>query len=542
MSKPVNPNISSTSNAPIGIDFGTTNSAISRYVQSVLVNGPENLNFPLTGNVLYPSAALLDKTDGSIKTGAFAYSKRFVEPENVVLSVKRKLTEATEYTIDGAVYKNVNIASSIIADLIKEIKTIDPLLHPKVVVVTVPYHFGEIENALIKQAAQKAIQETIGDDVDVFLFPEPVAASLAAVYQISEEDFGSKIMLIYDIGGGTLDFALVRVTKNENIFNCEVLANDGIAHFGGDDIDQLLYDYIVNQEKTDFSALPHRQQLMNKAHLLSASQEAKQQLSFSKNYSCLCTNLYGVEGGFLERVLSRNELDALLKGQLGSKRNMLGEFSNSLNRLYAKAAKTPESVDCVIPVGGSALIPLFRDFVKQKHVHAKEITDSNNYGRFVMVANGAAIYAAIKNDELYGTNYRPFNVSRTIESVKTRIPHSIFLQKYNGKLDLLIPANSVSPTRIEKTYYPTKIRSNGQTVELNSVAFFQGVGDSRKQSHCIGEVDFSGYTIYSHGRCADEIPIRITIEASDTLVTISCKIPKSNKDKKDIVFVKTLML
>lgn len=533
MSKPVDRVIGSLSNAPIGIDFGTTNSAMSRYVVSRLRQGPESLNFPLTGAVLYPSAALIDEEHGHILTGLTAYKKRHITPENVVMSVKRDLSEPSFRIINGKHFTNPDIASAIITGFIEEYKTTDPEFHPNLVVATVPYYFGGNENALIKQSVQTALDRSVGTGVKVILLPEPVAATLACIYQM-QTAIDAKMFLVYDIGGGTLDVTLVKVTKNEKDFRYEVLANEGIARFGGDDIDQLLYEYIVKQEQLDYATLPSRQQIINKAKLLSTAQEVKEQLSHVEEDAFLCAGLYG-NRSIVERVVTRESLNAIISGKLGGGRNMLDEFSNCISRLYAKCCKLPEMVDYVIPVGGSSMIPLFREYVNHLHTNA-EIVDQPSNNNMVMVANGAAIYAAIKSDEMMGTTFRPFGGINVSERMVTKISHSLYLQKYDGTLDLLIPANSVSPTSIEKIYYPSKMSRDGSVVELDKVALFQGVGDSRKNGHCIGHIDFSGCDIYTHGRPHKEIPVRMIIEASDTLVTVECHIAKSDLNRKDIHF------
>ena len=240
MSKPVNPKSQFSGTFPLGIDFGTTNSVMSRYAHTVLKDGPESLNFPLTGSMLYPSIALVDEEIDGIRTGVVAYNKRFTEPEKIVSSVKRRITESTRYQVNDNSYSNVDIAEAIISDFVKEIKMTDHDLYPNIIVVTVPYYFGENENALLKQAAENAIHNQLKYRGEIYLLPEPVAASIASIYNLALENIQSKVFFIYDIGGGTLDLTLVRITNDTYTFSYEVLANDGIALFGGDDIDELL--------------------------------------------------------------------------------------------------------------------------------------------------------------------------------------------------------------------------------------------------------------------------------------------------------------
>lgn len=540
MNKPINPscdsNLKDKSDAPIGIDFGTTNSTMSRYVMSILKNGPENLNFPLTGTNIYPSIALLDSANNCIRTGIAAYNRRFTDSDSIVSSVKRKISDDDRYEMNGRFYSNLDITESIISDFVKEIKMTDHDMHPQVIVVTVPYYFGENENALIKKAAENAIRRELEFEPSVYLLPEPVAASIACIYEFPNEAIlENRTFFIYDIGGGTLDLTIVRITKDHGKFEYEILANDGIANFGGDDIDELLYDYVLSHEGIDLSGLEHHYYSVNRARITEECRQAKHHLSSVESYAFMCGNLIGLTEDHIELNISRGTFNSLLCGQEGSKRNMFYELNECVERLYAKSHINKDDVDYILPVGGSSVIPLFHNLISTLHTKAKEISSQEN-NSYVIVANGASIFAAMKCDEICQTQYHPFASQNTIEKMKTRISHSLFLKKFNGKLDMIVEANSLSPTRVEKVYYPSKFLDNGRIVDLDSVTLFQGQGNSRKNGHIIGGIDFSQQVIFAHGRKLDDIPIRVVFEASDTLVKVICTIPKSDINGKDICF------
>ena len=540
--KPTSQKRPSIGNAPLGIDFGTTNSAISRYAKTIMRCSPENLNFPLTGNFLYPSIAFLDDNSNCIRTGNAALNKRFTNAERVVSSVKRIISGDERYELNGRTYSNADIVTKIISDFIGEIKLTDHEMQPQVIVVTVPYYFGENENAVIKFAAEKAVLEQFNYSPKMFLLPEPVAASLACMYGFPDnESLINKIIFIYDIGGGTLDLTLVRISKTKDSFAYEILANDGIANFGGDDIDNLLYDYVLSHERIDMSNLNPCDRKRNRARILDECTQVKHNLSSSENTTFMCTNLIGLDVDYIEINLSRDILDTLLCGQRGSTRNMFKELTECVESLYAKAKINRDDVDYILPIGGTSYVPLFRQQMAALHRHAEEIVaiDQNNscYG---VVANGACIYGAMKSDELFHTDYHPFSTQHSIERMKTRISHSLFLKKYNDKLDLLIEANTLAPVQVEKIYFPSKFQNNGELVDLDSVRLFQGQGFSRKKGNDIGGIDFTHHKIYSHGRKLDEIPIHLVFEVTDTLVQVRCTIPKSDKDGKDICFTQTI--
>ena len=215
---------------------------------------------------------------------------------------------------------------------------------------------------------------------------------------------------------------------------------------------------------------------------------------------------------------------------------MLSELSECVERLYSKARIERDSVDYIVPVGGTSIIPIFRQCLKNLHKNSEELLSDTQNNSFVLVANGASVYGALKSDEIYKTHYRPFKHQNAIGKMQTRISHSLYIEKYNGKLDKIVDANTISPSIFEKTFYPSKFIDGGYQVDIGLVRLYQGKGESRKNGEFIGDIDFSSYNIYSHGRSLNDIPIKIKIEVTDSLVTVTVLIPKSDINKKDIEF------
>jgi hypothetical protein len=120
--------------------------------------------------------------------------------------------------------------------------------------------------------------------------------------------------------------------------------------------------------------------------------------------------------------------------------------------------------------------------------------------------------------------------------IQTRISHSLYIEKYNGRLDKIVDANTISPFVFEKTYYPSRFIDDGEQVDIGLVRLYQGKGESRRNGEFIGDIDFSSYNIYSHGRSLNNIPIKIKIEVTDSLVIATVLIQKSDINGKDIKF------
>lgn len=520
----------------IGIDFGTSNSVMSGYFQSTLLKGPVSFNFPLTGSQLYPSIAFLDRESVAIRTGPLAYRKRITDSDNVISSVKRHITEPTAYVLSNQVFYNKDIVEAIISDFVHEVKLVDHEMKVGTVTITVPYHFGQNENSIILNAAEKALDKQIGYKQKIFILPEPVAASLATLYNLKEESFNEKIFLVYDIGGGTLDLTLIKITNTKTSINYEVLANDGISNFGGDDIDELLYNYVIKNEMHIVQTISQHQEILNKARLIEECKNGKQNLTFSDTYSFMCSNLFGIKSGFVDFELTRKTLNSILLGNLGSKRNMVGELSSCIERLYAKASICNDSVDYLVPIGGTSYIPIFHSLLSSLHPKANEISCPSMMDNFTLVSKGACIYSALKSDEIHETKLNPFLQIKSVTQIRTRVSHALYLEKYNGDFVTLVKANELSPASVHRRYYPSKFSQDGIYVDIGNVSLFQGHGESRKNKRHIGYIEFSQYRIYSHGRKLNEIPIDIEITATDVLVSVHCIISKGDKTGKDIEF------
>lgn len=525
---------------PLGLDFGTSNSTVSWYNKTILKKGPECLNFPLTGSILYPSIALIDNEGKCIRTGLAAYNKRFTAPNDIVMSVKRRIAEPETYNLGNKTLTNIEVAKCIIADFIQELKSVYHDLRPNVIVATTPYYFGEIENYNIREAVISALNEQIGYNPEVFLLPEPIAASLAYILN-NKKELNNCTFLVYDIGGGTLDLTLIRASSSDNTFDFEILANDGIQRFGGNDIDEIIYDYIIQQDGYDFSSLSAKLKARNRALLMNEAEQAKRHLTTQKQYDIVCAELSGVHE-LNDFVITRDTLDDLLQGRNGSKRNMLEELTECIHRLYSKAKIDVSSVDVLVPIGGTSLVPLFHNFIKNCHLDAKEYLSNDATTVFTSVSIGACIYAAMKSDSIYHTDFCPLGTQGKIEKMKTRVPHSLFIQKFDGSLDLIITANAVSPAQVKKTYYPAGYIQDGTFVNINEVPIFQGIGISRKASRKIGDINFNDIKIYSHGRNLKNIPIHLTFEATETLVIVHGKISKGTVNGDDITFNQIIKL
>ena len=225
-------------NPPIGLDFGTSNSVISSFADELHRRGSFVYSLPVTGSFMYPSLVYHESKSGILKGGVLAYNRRNLEPENIIHSIKRRILEE-EVEVGGRNFDVKRIISEILIGLLREVKSTELEMLPQMVTLTVPYYFKQLQNQIIKEAANIAFKEVFGLIPKIELLPEPVAAAIYVLFQNKSLNISERTLLVYDIGGGTCDLTLVRFSINRVNVEFEVLANDGVSDLGGDDIDNL---------------------------------------------------------------------------------------------------------------------------------------------------------------------------------------------------------------------------------------------------------------------------------------------------------------
>ena len=299
-------------NPPIGLDFGTSNSVISSFADELHRRGSFVYSLPVTGSFMYPSLVYHESKSGILKGGVLAYNRRNLEPENIIHSIKRRILEE-EVEVGGRNFDVKRIISEILIGLLREVKSTELEMLPQMVTLTVPYYFKQLQNQIIKEAANIAFKEVFGLIPKIELLPEPVAAAIYVLFQNKSLNISERTLLVYDIGGGTCDLTLVRFSINRVNVEFEVLANDGVSDLGGDDIDNLLCEYVIQSEGIDYHALSKCDQKRLRGLLLNEVEKAKKILSSSDIASVIVTNLPSSAGRtFIDTEISRDTLESLM--------------------------------------------------------------------------------------------------------------------------------------------------------------------------------------------------------------------------------------
>ena len=347
----------------IGIDLGTTNSAVS-----VLEAGEAKIIANPEGNRTTPSVVAFK--NGEIQVGEVAKRQAVTNPDTII-SIKRHM--GTDYKVEagGKSYTPQEI-SAMILQYLKGFA--EDYLGEKVekAVITVPAYFNDAQRQATKDAGKIA-----GLEVERIV-NEPTAAALA--YGLDKVDKDEKI-LVFDLGGGTFDVSVLEL--GDGVF--EVLSTSGDNNLGGDDFDQKVIDYLVAQFKTA-NGIDLSQDKMALQRLKDAAEKAKKDLSGVSSTQISLPFITAGDAGplHLEETLSRAKFDDFTA-------DLVERTKTPVRKALSDAGLSASEIDEVILVGGSTRIPAVVEAVKKET--NKEPNKSVNPDE--VVAMGAAIQGGV---------------------------------------------------------------------------------------------------------------------------------------------------
>lgn len=348
----------------IGIDLGTTNScvAVMEGGEAVVIPNPE-------GNRTTPSVVGFKK-DGERVVGETAKRQAITNPDRTISSIKRHIGTNHKESIDGKEYTPQEISAIILQKLKSDAEA---YLGQTVTqaVITVPAYFNDSQRQATKDAGKIAGLEVLR------IVNEPTAAALAYGMEKTED----QTILVYDLGGGTFDVSILEL--GDGFF--EVKATSGDNKLGGDDFDQVIIDYLVNEFKKE-QGIDLSKDKAAVQRLKDAAEKAKKELSGVMTSAISLPFITMVDGvpQHLEMSLTRAKFDelsaALVERTLGPTRQALSD-----------AGMSPSDINKVVLVGGSTRIPAVQDAVKKligKDPHKGVNPDE-------VVALGAAVQAGV---------------------------------------------------------------------------------------------------------------------------------------------------
>ncbi len=347
-----------------GIDLGTTYSVVA-YIDET---GRPAVTRNSDGDDTTPSVVYFE-TEDNVVVGKAAKASAGVDPDNVVSLIKRQMHDK-DYTrfFWGKEHSPASISALILAELAH---SAEETTHRRVcqVVITVPAYFGLLEKDATKKAGEIAGLEVIG------IVPEPVAAALA--YGVTGSADGTTF-LVYDLGGGTFDITLIRMTDA----SVEVLAVDGDHNLGGADWDERLFEYLKEQTvtQTGFEDIDEDEGALQ--DLRRMAEETKQALSKAESKT-VAHRLAGKPAKIVVTRAQFEEMTAdLLEKTVEITRRMLADAEQRFSDIRGQISE-------LLLVGGSSWMPAVAERLRTEFPWEPKVADPD-----LAVAKGAALYAA----------------------------------------------------------------------------------------------------------------------------------------------------
>ena len=386
----------------IGIDLGTTYSAVA-----VLEGGEAKIIPNPEGNRTTPSVVAFKGDE--IQVGEVAKRQAITNP-NTVISIKRHMGTDYKVEVNGKKYSPQEISAMILQNLKA---TAESYLGEKVTkaVITVPAYFNDAQRQATKDAGKIA-----GLEVERII-NEPTAAALA--YGLDKTDIDQKV-LVFDLGGGTFDVSILEL--GDGVF--EVLATSGDNLLGGDDFDQAIIDYLVEEFKKE-QGIDLSKDKMAMQRLKDAAEKAKKDLSgVTSTQISLPFISAGANGPVhLENTLTRAKFDELT-------RHLVERTLVPTRQALKDAGLTPSDIDQVILVGGSTRIPAVQEAIKKEM--GKEPHKGVNPDE--VVAMGAAIQGGVITGDVKDVVLLDVT------------PLSLGIETMGSVMTVLIPRNTTIPT------------------------------------------------------------------------------------------------